>query len=467
MSFNVCKFGGTSMADGECFKNVAEIILASPKRRFIVVSAPGKRFEQDRKVTDLLISVSKGNKECYEELKKRFSEIMNELKIKDATKDIVNNALDELWKNGNNLTEDYITSRGEFLNAIILQAYMVELGVECQFVDSKDLIEINEDKTVNEEATLDKIRSRLSEDSPLTIIPGFYGADKIGSIKTLPRGGSDTTASYLAVSLFADECEFWKDEDGILSANPNIKELKKTVEVSRLVSFNELQELTSHGMPSLHPDSVFPLSKANIPIHFYNTKSPTDIGTFVSNSFNPLQRMQRRSAIFVSISSQSGIRQIIIQNDSIHSDKNFLPTIWCELNGINIGVIPSSIKRDKYNSCCSLLAFGENLSLENLEKLNLGTITLSPTRYGRISIVGENLQNRLGMLADCASALKFAGINVCFVSQDISEHRISLGVEEADITPAIIALHNLKKLEIRKGYRNRRSIKKYHLRGKL
>ncbi len=276
MGIKVAKFGGTSLADAAQFKKVKSIIDLDQDRRFIVNSAPGKRFSDDIKVTDMLYQWKQNlnDKQLFEEsmekVSQRFQDIIDQLGVDLDLKPILKEIGDNIL---NGASDHYAASRGEYLNGRIMAAY---LGYD--FIDPADIIVFNADKKLNEEKTYQLATARLKK-SEKAVVPGFYGADESGEIVTFSRGGSDITGAIVAKALQADIYENWTDVSGMLAADPRIVENPRPIEK---ISYKELKELASMGASVLHEDAVFPAKQAAIPINIRNTNRPEDAGTFVS-----------------------------------------------------------------------------------------------------------------------------------------------------------------------------------------
>ena len=274
----VVKFGGSSLASAHQFKKVGDIIKADKSRRFVVPSAPGKRNPKDEKVTDLLYETydlaAEGGayKKKFEKIKARYEEIIDGLSL-NLNLDHEFAKIEEEFLN--KAGREYAASRGEYLNGLIMANY---LGVE--FVDSAEMIFFFEDGTFDAEATNIEVAARLEKVSR-AVIPGFYGSDHSGKIRTFSRGGSDITGSIVARGIRADLYENWTDVSGVLMADPRIIPNPLPIEV---INYNELRELSYMGASVLHEEAVFPVALKKIPIQIRNTNKPEDVGTIINNS---------------------------------------------------------------------------------------------------------------------------------------------------------------------------------------
>ena len=268
MSLKVLKFGGSSLADADHFRQVADIIKSDPTRRYIVASAPGKRTSNDTKVTDLLYKCyalaanEEDTTKVFDEIKERYDSIISDLGI-----DLDLTPYYEKIKQSlvHNTGRDYIASRGEYLNAMILAKY---LGFD--FIDAKKVIFFNEDGSFNAEKTNDVMREALSV-REYAVVPGFYGSMPNGTIKTFSRGGSDITGSIVARAASATLYENWTDVSGFLMADPRIIDNPKPI---KSITYKELRELSYMGATVLHEDAIFPVRYSKIPINIRNTNRP-------------------------------------------------------------------------------------------------------------------------------------------------------------------------------------------------
>ena len=274
----VVKFGGSSLASAEQFKKAGEIIRADETRIYVVPSAPGKRYKNDAKVTDMLYacyalaeSGSDFRKELAE-IRSRYQEIIDGLELTLSLEEefaVIEKNFRE--KTGSN----YAASRGEYLNGIIMAEY---LGFA--FIDAAGVIFFHEDGTLDEEKTDVVLAARLAESGP-SVIPGFYGSMPDGSVRTFSRGGSDITGSIVARAAKVDVYENWTDVSGFLVADPRVIENPAGIDV---ITYKELRELSYMGAGVLHEDSIFPVRQQGIPINIRNTNAPEDNGTWIVGS---------------------------------------------------------------------------------------------------------------------------------------------------------------------------------------
>ncbi len=268
----VVKFGGSSLASAEQFVKVGNIIHSDDDRKFVVPSAPGKRYDNDTKVTDMLYA-------CYAlaekdhsfnaemaQIEKRYQEIIDGLKLDLNLSSEFDKIIDDFKRK---VGSNYAASRGEYLNGIIMANY---LGYE--FVDPTEAIRFNEAGVFDAELT-QKLLSKRLENVERAVIPGFYGAKEDGTVVTFSRGGSDITGSIVAKAIQADVYENWTDVSGFLIADPRIIENPKGIDI---ITYGELRELSYMGAGVLHEDAIFPVRQEGIPINIRNTNAPEDRG---------------------------------------------------------------------------------------------------------------------------------------------------------------------------------------------
>ena len=272
----VVKFGGSSLANAEQFRKVADIIHAEESRRYIVPSAPGKRFNGDAKVTDMLYDCYSSKKEDFrnklEAIKARYNEIIRDLKLDlSLEKEFETMEACFIGKAG----RDYAASRGEYLNGIVLANY---LGYD--FIDAAEVIFFDEKGNFDAEKTNKILSDRLSS-VERAVIPGFYGTMPNDTIKTFSRGGSDITGSIVAKAVRADLYENWTDVSGFLVTDPRIIEDPAVITT---ITYRELRELSYMGATVLHEEAIFPVRKEGIPINIRNTNAPDDMGTMIVES---------------------------------------------------------------------------------------------------------------------------------------------------------------------------------------
>jgi len=430
----VVKFGGSSLASAEQFRKVANIINSDSDRRYVVPSAPGKRFSADTKVTDMLYecygAASKGQKydHLLQAIKDRYNEIIKELDLKvslDKEFDIMEACF--VGKAG----RDYAASRGEYLNGILLAAY---LGYE--FVDAAEVV-FFDDKGVFDATTTNKVMAERLSGLKNAVIPGFYGSMPNDTIKTFSRGGSDVTGSIVAAAVKADLYENWTDVSGFLVTDPRIVENPAVINT---ITYKELRELAYMGASVLHEDAIFPVRKEGIPINIKNTNHPEDPGTMIVESTS-----KKSDFTITGIAGKKGFTAISIEKDMMNSEIGFGRKILEVFEKCNISFehMPSGID--------TMSVIVQQSVFENKEQEVLAGIhrSVSPdaieieSDLALVAVVGRGMKANRGTAGRIFAALAHARVNVKMIDQGSSELNIIVGVSEADFEKAIKAIYDI------------------------
>ncbi len=427
----VVKFGGSSLASSEQFKKVKNIILSDDKRKVVVVSAPGKRFGKDSKVTDLLyllwshVKYGVDASKIINDIKERYLEIQKELNL-DVDVDYEFNAIMENVKKG--AGEEYLISRGEYLCAKLMASY---LGYA--FVDSAEIVKFNYDGVLNKEQTTQAVKSKFEEVGAM-VVPGFYGAYPSGEIKLFSRGGSDVSGSIMAMAIPAEKYENWTDVSGVLVADPRIVDNPARIEE---VTYDELRELSYMGASVLHEESVFPVRELNIPIYILNTNKPEEEGTKICNQASATGRF---------VTGIAGKKNFNVFNvtKNINSDKL---TVICDVLdafkrfGVKVEHIHTAV--DSF----SIVVNGKDVEktlydlLAELKRVN-GVVEVDyDDDLALVAVVGRNMVLKPGISARIFSIFGKNNINVKTISQGIKEINIMVGVQNADFEKAICAVY--------------------------
>ena len=427
----VCKFGGTSMATADSIRKVAEILLSDKERRFVIVSAPGKRFSGDDKVTDLLyasFNEAQATGDCSKSFKKveeRFVSLQKELGIKTDLQPVLKEIKSRIDVSQ---TPDYAASRGEYLSAVILSEF---LGFP--FVDAKDIIRFTEAGAFNADYSNDIIVKKVK---PLAaaVIPGFYGSKDGGEIVTFSRGGSDVTGAIIARGVAASVYENWTDVDGFMTADPRIVDKPR---IMRTLSYTELRELAYMGANVLHPESIFPVNSSGIPINIKNTFNPSAPGTFSLPE-------STGENIVTGIAGKKGFTVIGIEKSMMNSEVGFARRILSVLEhcGICFEHMPSGIDTlSLVIADTELQGKMQKLTDKIREAVNPDLLQIH-SGLSLIATVGQNMASRPGTAAALFGALAEAGINVKMIDQGSSELNIIVGVETVDYERAINAVYD-------------------------
>ena len=433
----VAKFGGTSLADSKQFKKVLDIVKNNDERRYVVVSAPGKRFKDDNKITDLLfltyahIKYSVPYAPVLKIIEDRFKLIKDELNL-NTDLDCEFNTIREALNN--KFDEDYIVSRGEYLCALLMADYL-----ECDFIDAKDVIFFNYDGTVNEEKTHEKLTEILGK-SNKAIIPGFYGSYPDGSIKTFSRGGSDITGSIVSSVMGADIYENWTDVSGFLIADPRIVNNPKQI---KKITYQELRELSYMGASVLHEEAVFPVRQAGIPINIKNTNDPENPGTLIIRD-DQAGEDYANGHIITGIAGRKDFSFFHIHKEHMAYEVGIVKKALevFEERGISIDHIPSGI--DSFTIVLPSESV-EKVSHQIIEELKKKCKTENVKVLKNLSLittVGIKMAYRPGISAKLFTALGNKNINIRMINQGSSEINIIVAVEDKDFEEAIRAIYD-------------------------
>lgn len=429
----VLKFGGSSLADAQQFAKVKAIVEADESRRVVIVSAPGKRFSGDHKITDLLylcaahIKYGVSCEEIFDMIRTRYLEIAHDCGLKlDLNPDF-----DALWaKMQEGIEKDELASRGEYFSARLMAEY---LGYE--FLDAAEWVKFRFDGTVDTDATYEALRRAAGDRS--VVIPGFYGVMPDGRIRTFSRGGSDITGALAAAALDADVYENWTDVSGILMADPRI--VPDPLPIER-ITYNELRELSFVGAQVLHEGTVFPVREKNIPLNIRNTNDPDHPGTLIMESFDDVDD----GRLITGIAGKKNYSIITIAKSGMSSSVGTFRQVFevFERHGVSIEYAPSGI------DCLSLVISSEKVApclysiLGELEK-QLHPDNLHVTEnISIVAAVGRKMAFRPGTSGRIFAALGEHGINIRMISQGPDELNIIVGVDTKDFAPAIQVLYN-------------------------
>ena len=431
----VVKFGGSSLASAEQFKKVGKIIHADDSRVYVVPSAPGKRFDGDTKVTDMLLhayqTASEGN-DIDEELKAvkaRYDEIITGLELKDFSLD------DEFAEIKKNLSEnpqsDYAASRGEYLNGKVMAAY---LGIP--FIDSAEVIFFNEEGNLNDYKTYKRLTERLAQNER-AVIPGFYGMGKNGNIKTFSRGGSDVTGSIVARASRADVYENWTDVSGFLVADPRIVPDPKPI---KYITYRELRELSYMGASVLHEDAIFPVRSCGIPINIKNTNAPEDAGTWIVES-----TCQKQDYVVTGIAGKKDFCTIFITKAMMNSEIGFGRKVLqaFEENNISFEHMPSGIDTMTIVVHADEFIDKEQSVVSAIHRLAEPDSVEIESGLALIAVVGRGMKSASGTAGKLFTALANKGINIKMIDQGSSELNIIIGVENRDFETATRAIYDM------------------------
>ena len=430
----VVKFGGSSLASAEQFQKVEAIIRRDPERRYVVPSAPGKRFDGDNKVTDMLYAcyhlaeTGKDFRKELSEIEERYQEIVDGLGLSVSLRE----EFETIERNFKEKAgENYAASRGEYLNSILMAAY---LGFP--FVDAAEVIRFTEKGEFDSELTNQILGERLAG-MENAVIPGFYGAYEDGRIKTFSRGGSDITGSIVARAVKAEVYENWTDVSGFLIADPRIIEDPEGIDT---ITYRELRELSYMGAGVFHEEAIFPVRREGIPINIRNTNHPEDRGTWIVES-----TCQKSKYVITGIAGKKGFCAVNIEKAMMNSEIGFGRKVLqaFEDYGISFEHIPSGIdtltvfvhqdefihKEQKVVSAIHRLADPDGIDIE--------------ADLALIAVVGRGMKSTRGTAGRIFSALAHANVNVKMIDQGSSELNIIIGVKNEDFEAAIKAIYTI------------------------
>ena len=430
----VVKFGGSSLANAEQFKKAGEIIMAEECCRYVVPSAPGKRHSGDTKVTDMLYACYRLAEEGEDysnqlkAIKERFYEIIRGLNLELSLEEDFCEIDDNFKKLAG---QDYAASRGEFLNGKIMAAY---LGYT--FVDAAEVVRFTSEGTLDMDAT-DVLMGAKLENLPNAVVPGFYGAEESGKVRTFSRGGSDITGSLVARAVCADMYENWTDVSGFLVADPHI--VKNPVQMET-ITYRELRELSYMGATVLHEDAIFPVRKKGIPINIRNTNCPDDPGTMIVES-----TCKRPRYTITGIAGKKGFCSINIEKSMMNSEIGFGRRVLqvFEDQQISFEHIPSGIDTMTVYVHQSEFEDKEQQVIAGIHRLVQPDFVEMESDLALIAVVGRGMKSTRGTAGRIFSALAHANVNVKMIDQGSSELNIIIGVENRDFESAVKAIYDI------------------------
>ena len=428
----ITKFGGSSVANATQFKKVKAIVQADPSRKYVVVSAPGKRNSSDNKITDLLYLLDAHRQyhvdasNVYRLIRQRFVDIKTELGLKQP----IEKELDTFYTNLNTYTQAQIVSRGEYFCAKLMAEY---LGYD--FVDAKDIIRFNLDKTIDMQATAAKLQAKCAQYEHF-VFPGFYGSSANNQIQVFSRGGGDITGSILTKCLNADMYENWTDVSGFLMADPKIVDHPKQI---THITYSELRELSYMGASVLHEEAIFPVKEANIPIHILNTNHPEDPGTIIQERTNV-----KNPYAITGIAGKEGFVSIYIYKKHMSSEVGYIRKVLSILEMYNVSVehIPSGIdsfsvvvnKSDVQDSLYEILArIKTELKPDEIH---------TEENLALISTVGKSMSDSPGVAGKLFKSLGDQKINIRMIAQSSDEINITVAVLCKDFKATIRSIYD-------------------------
>ena len=432
----VLKFGGSSMADAKQFEKVKSIVQADPSRKVVIVSAAGKRFSDDHKLTDLLylchahLKYGVACDSVFDMIRSRYMEIRDELGLKtdlESEFDALRKKMDK------GISQDELVSRGEYFAARLMADY---LGYD--FLDSELWLRFKLDGTVDQEVSYEALSRAAS--GRRVVIPGFYGAMPDGSIKTFTRGGSDITGALAAAALDADVYENWTDVSGFLMADPRI--VKDPLPIER-ITYSELRELSYIGAQVLHEGTIFPVREKNIPLNIRNTNQPDHPGTMIRESFDEPEE-KADSSFITGIAGRKNFSVITITKNGMSNEVGVLRRVLEILEKYQLVVeyLPSGIDSVSLVVAADKLRPCQYQILGEIQKaLKPDTIHVTED-MAIVAAVGRKMAFKPGISGKIFAALGENGINIRMITQGPEELNIIVGVDNKDFAGAIRVLYD-------------------------
>lgn len=431
----VLKFGGSSLSDAKQYQKVRSIVEADKSRRVVIVSAPGKRFSDDHKITDLLylchahLQYGVACDTIFEMIAERYRSIARDLSLSVPIDEELAKLRDRL---SHGASQDEIVSRGEYLSAILMADY---LGFD--FIDAERWIKFRFDGTVDREASYEALRGAMGTRG--AVIPGFYGAMPNGSIKTFSRGGSDITGALAAAALKADVYENWTDVSGILMADPRIVENPEPI---AHVTYDELRQLSYIGAQVLHEGTIFPVREAGIPLNIRNTNEPEHPGTLIMEKFDDAAEQSGR--FITGIAGRRDFSVINITKNGLSSAVGIMRRIAeiFEAHNVPIEYTPSGIDTINIVTASSGLKDCLYSIMGEIEKSVQPNSIHVTEGIAVVAAVGRKMAYRPGISGKIFATLGENGINIRMISQGPDELNIIVGVDNRDFAKTVRVLYH-------------------------
>ena len=432
MSIKVVKFGGSSLADANQFRKVAEIVKSDPKRRYVVASAPGKRDSNDTKVTDMLYDCyvlakeKKNIDDAFKKIEDRYNGIIADLGIDFSLDEEFNKIKMAIEHHAG---RDYIASRGEYLNSMILAKFL-----NYEFVDAESGIFFDDSGNLDTKKTYETLAIILAKHSH-AVVPGFYGVMPNGTIKTFSRGGSDITGSIVARAVGAKIYENWTDVSGMLMADPRCVDNPKVIET---ITYKELRELSYMGATVMHEDAIFPVREVCIPINIRNTNAPKDNGTMIVPQTDEIK------TVITGIAGKKGFSTISIEKGMMNAEVGFVRRALevLERFGVSFEHFPSGIDTMTFVVATDTIANIKNELISEIFKKTGADSVIIEDGMALVAVVGRGMVRAKGTAARVFNSISHAGINIKMIDQGSSELNIIIGIEEQDYEITLNAIYH-------------------------
>ncbi|GAB3791484.1 aspartate kinase [Virgibacillus kimchii] len=441
----VSKFGGTSVANAEQMKKVANIITSDPERKFVVVSAPGKRCEEDFKVTDMLIQLgncyinNEPHEDCEEIVMERFREIVKELDLPERLLEEIHAKIRQVLEmsSSNTMKLNALKAIGEDSSAKLLSEYLKKTGVKAEYVNPNEagiILSYNKGNTkVLPESyeTLYKLRER----DGILVIPGFFGFTKDGQLVTFSRGGSDISGSIVAAGVKASLYENFTDVDSVYAVNPKIVKNPKKIHT---LSYKEMRELSYAGFSVFHDEALRPAVEKKIPVCIKNTNNPDLPGTMI------IAEKEQNQKYVAGIASDTGFSSLYISKYLMNQEVGFGRRLFSILEdaGVSFEHAPSGIDdmtiiiRDS-----KLSKEKEAYILKRIEdELEPDTIKMERD-LAIVMVVGEGLVSTIGIASKATAAISNANVNIEMINQGSSEVSMMFGIKSENLDKAVSSLY--------------------------
>ena len=443
----VCKFGGTSLASADQIKKVCDIVTSDPERRLVVVSAPGKEFDDDIKVTDLLINLAEAylkTQNCDKELNQvvsRYQRIAEGLNLGDGiVKDIENNLKTRISLGYDHKEKfiDRMKAAGEDNSARLVAKYLRSLGYNAKYINPKDAGLYLSDEYGNARILPQSFKnlSKLRDMDGILIFPGFFGYSLSGEVVTFSRGGSDITGSILAAAIEADIYENFTDVNSVYAANPKLIKNPKAISV---LTYREMRELAYAGFSVLHEETLAPVFRKGIPVNIRNTNNPESKGTIIATT------RKITNGPVSGIAGTGGFLTINIHKYLMNREIGFVRKVLSilEEESVSFEHVPSGIDdisiilRKKHIDDDKVSRIMERIA----HNLVVDSITIGYD-LALVMVVGEGMMNSIGLAGRATTALAKGGVNIRMINQGSSEVSIMFGIDEKDLDAAIISLYD-------------------------
>ena len=432
----VAKFGGSSLAGAEQFRRVKEIVEADPSRMCVVVSAAGKRNGNDNKITDLLylthahINYGVSHEDIFSLIEQRYYGIRDELGLKC---DLESEFARLRGKLNQDISVDYLVSRGEYLTALLMSEY---LGYE--FLDAAECVFFSYDGQIDYEQTYSAIAARAVK-HPRFVMPGFYGALPNGRIKVMTRGGSDISGAIVANALDADIYENWTDVSGILIADPRVVENPRPISY---VTYQELRELSYMGASVLHEESILPVKEKNIPLNIRNTNRPQDPGTMIMETVD--ENLVKNKRLITGIAGRKSFTVLTVFKKHISTDTSIIRGTLEMLENYKVDVEHITLGVDSFNVVMPTSQIRDRIYdlISDIKQRYRPDRIKTADDIALIACVGRRMVSVPGSSAKLFGALGEKNINIRMIAQGSEEISIIVGVDNKDYDYTIRTLYD-------------------------